>query len=247
MTALLHQLNMDYIVAMPHSLLLIEDEAAIADNVRYALEQEGFEVHWSRLGQDGLRVVRVRDIELILLDVGLPDVNGFELCKEIRSFSEVPIIFLTARSEEVDRVVGLEIGGDDYVVKPFSTRELVARVKAVLKRARNRNDSAPRQNEPAGSDGRAFSLDESGLTVLYRGCELSLTPHEQGILKTLLHHPGRIYSRAQLLDLVWTDREEIFERVVDTHIKSIRRKLRKIDAEAAPIRTHRGCGYSITP
>ena len=94
---------MDYIVAMPHSLLLIEDEAAIADNVRYALEQEGFEVHWSRLGQDGLRVVRVRDIELILLDVGLPDVNGFELCKEIRSFSEVPIIFLTARSEEVDR------------------------------------------------------------------------------------------------------------------------------------------------
>tara|TARA_B100000315_G_scaffold183738_4_gene172694 strand:+ start:433 stop:1158 length:726 start_codon:yes stop_codon:yes gene_type:complete len=240
MTALLHQLNMDYIVAMPQSLLLIEDEAAIADNVRYALEREGFEVHWSSLGEDGLRVIHEREIHLILLDVGLPDVNGFELCKEIRSFSQTPIIFLTARSEEVDRVVGLEIGGDDYVVKPFSTRELIARVKAVLKRSRTQNDAMS-----ACNDGSGLSLDESGLTVLYRGSALSLTPHEQAILKTLLNRPGRIYSRAQLLDLVWADREEVFERVVDTHIKSIRSKLREIDPEATPIKTHRGFGYSV--
>ena len=119
---------------MSPSILIIEDEASIADNLVYALGTEGFDVTWKNLGSDGVREVLTQTIDLVILDIGLPDISGFEVCKQIRQFSEVPIIFLTARSEEIDRVVGLEIGGDDYVAKPFSPRELVARVKAILKR-----------------------------------------------------------------------------------------------------------------
>ena len=220
-----------------HSILLIEDEAAIADAVSYALETEGFECRWCQLGQEGLDALTAGDHALVILDVGLPDISGFEVCKTIRRSSEVPIIFLTARAEEVDRVVGLEIGGDDYVSKPFSPRELVARVRAILKRV------TPR--EPAARTDSAFGLDVAKAQIRYHGQLLELTQYEYLILKLLLQQPERVFSRAQIMDQVWQAPETSLERVVDTHIKSLRTKLRAVNGDTEPIKTHRGLGYSI--
>ena len=222
---------------MAKSILLIEDEASIAENVIYALETEGFTVTWKPLGQQGLDVLQNQSIDLLILDVGLPDVSGFELCKQIRILSDLPIIFLTARSEEIDRVVGLEIGGDDYVTKPFSPRELTARVKVILKRRRNCS-AEPIPDQPD------FIIDSDKTAITYCGTRLELTRYEFLILKTLLHRPERVYSRSQLMDLVWDEPQSSFDRAVDTHIKSLRAKLKGISA-TDPIRTHRGFGYSI--
>lgn len=222
---------------MAKKILLIEDEAAIAENVVYALETEGFNVTWNSLGQQGLDFVRNQPIDLLILDVGLPDISGFELCKQIRTLSDVPIIFLTARSEEIDRVVGLEIGGDDYVTKPFSPRELTARVKVILKRIRNINVE-PNIDRPD------FIIDSEKNAITYCETPLELTRYEYLILKTLLHRPERVYSRAQLMDLVWDEPESSFDRAVDTHIKSLRAKLKRISS-SDPIKTQRGFGYSI--
>ena len=223
---------------MKTSILLIEDEISIADNISYSLQSEGFKVIWEALGESGLHRLENEPIDLIILDVGLPDINGFELCKKIRSVSSLPVIFLTARSEEIDRVVGLEIGADDYVTKPFSPRELSARVKAVLRRTR----IIPDNNKP---DYAEFEIDEAARTVHFKRQLLPLTPYEFGILKLLIQHPGRIYSREQLMNRVWPSPEESFDRVVDTHIKTLRSKLREVKADTDLIVTHRGLGYSF--
>ncbi len=218
------------------TILLVEDESAIADAVVYALETEGFRVHWVRLGRDGLARIERGDIALTVLDVGLPDGNGFEFCKAIRRLSPVPILFLTARDAEVDRIVGLEIGGDDYVTKPFSPRELAARVKAILRRTR---PEAP-VLIPHG-----FELDPGRALIRYCGVALELTRYEYLILKTLLHHPQQVFTRGQIMHRVWSTPDESEERAVDTHIKGLRAKLREIAADQDPIKTHRGIGYSI--
>lgn len=218
---------------MKPAILLVEDEAAIADTLIYALGTEGFEVVWCSLGSEGLAALQARPFDLLILDVGLPDRSGFELCKEIRRHWDIPLIFLTARTGEIDRVVGLEIGADDYVPKPFSPREVCARVKAILKRAR-----------PQPAREQLFVLDSEGGRVRYQGRLLSLTRYEFLLLQTLLSHPGRIYSRAKLMDLVWTD-ADAFDRTVDTHIKTLRTKLREVDPQRDPIATHRGLGYSL--
>ena len=219
------------------TILIIEDEPAIADNVVYALESEGFEVRWVRLGADGLEILRTERVGLVILDIGLPDGSGLEFCKTIRSFSDVPVIFLTARSDELDRVVGLEIGADDYVVKRFSPRELTARVKAILKRARGSPPSVPQLAD--------FELDRERRSVRYRGRPLTLTRSELLILTLLLEQPGRVFSRRQIMQHVWTDPEMSLERAVDTHIKALRAKLRDVAPDVDPIRTHRGLGYSL--
>jgi two-component system catabolic regulation response regulator CreB len=219
------------------SILLIEDEASIADAVSYALETEGFLCRWFQLGYAGLDALAAGDYALVILDVGLPDISGFEVCKSIRRSSDVPIIFLTARAEEVDRVVGLEIGGDDYVSKPFSPRELAARVKAVLKRV------TPR--EPAEKSDSVFDIDVDKAQIRYHGQVLDLTRYEYLILRLLLQQPERVFSRAQIMDRVWQEPETSLERVVDTHIKSLRTKLRAVSDDMEPIITHRGLGYSL--
>ncbi len=219
---------------MPH-ILLIEDESAIADNVIYALQTEGFQVVWFQLGLDGLQRLREGGIDLVVLDVGLPDANGFELCKAMRSFSEVPIIFLTARSDEIDRIVGLEIGGDDYVTKPFSPRELAARIKVILKR----RVAIPRSQD------KGFVVDSTRSRISLDGHWLELTRYEFLILRLLLSQPERIFSRAQIMDRVWDEPEASFDRAVDTHIKILRAKLRALCNEEL-IRTHRGMGYSLS-
>ena len=235
---------------MPDQILIVEDEAAIADTLLYALRTEGFDVCWKTLASEGLTHLEQEVVDLVILDVGLPDENGFELCKRIRAISDVPLMFLTARREEVDRIVGLEIGADDYVTKPFSPREIATRVKTILRRTR----ALPPKNGCTGSDavlGTAavtdFTLDDERKRITFMGQSLDLTRYEFFLLRTLLGQPERIFSRAQLMDQIWDEPEASYERAVDTHIKSLRAKLRTVDSARHPIRTHRGLGYSLQP
>ncbi len=228
---------------MATTILLIEDEAAIADTLLYALGKEGWQVQWHTLGTDGVRAVQETPFDLVLLDVGLPDGSGFEFCRQIRRYSDVPLVFLTARNEEVDRIVGLELGADDYVAKPFSPREVCARIRTILRRARPQGavTAAPATvAQPAA----LLEIDKEGGRVRYSGQWLLLTRYELLLLQALAHRPGRIYSRAQLMDLVWTDADAL-DRTVDTHIKTLRAKLREVDSSHEPIVTHRGLGYSL--
>lgn len=219
---------------MPH-ILIVEDEAAIADTLIFALQGEGFTTTWLSLGQAALEHQRQTPADLIILDIGLPDISGFETCKQLRRFSEVPVMFLSARDGEIDRVVGLEIGADDYVVKPFSPREVAARVRAILKRV------VPNV-APA-----VFQVDLERMQILYRSQPLSLTRHEFRLLQSLLEQPERVFSREQLLDAVGVAADVGYERNIDTHIKSLRSKLRSVAVDAEPIQTHRGLGYSYSP
>lgn len=221
-------------------ILIVEDEAAIADTLVYALQAEGFVTQWTSLGGEALTLLENGTFDLAILDVGLPDISGFDVCKRLRRFSEVPVIFLTARSEEIDRVVGLEIGADDYVVKPFSPREVAARVKAILKRV------APRE-APAASAPSTFQIDDAAFRIHYHGQALNLTRHEFRLLRTLLGQPRRVYAREQLLDALGVASEAGYERNIDSHIKSVRAKLRAIAPSEEPIQTHRGLGYSYEP
>lgn len=217
------------------TIWLVEDEASIADTLIYALQTDGFEVEWFSLGQPLLARLAQSHPDFLILDVGLPDISGFELCKEVRARCDVPLMFLTARSEEIDRLIGLEIGADDYVAKPFSPREVCARVRVILRR------SQPAAPQPS----QALTLDEERARISFHGQPLALTRYEYLLLKTLMLTPGRVYSRQQLMDLVWSGAEESLDRTVDTHIKTIRAKLRERDPDANLILTHRGLGYSL--
>ena len=226
---------------MSRTILIVEDEPAIADSISYALRTDGFTPLHVSLGEKALAVMRTPPgamPDLIVLDVGLPDMNGFEVCRQLRQFSNAPVIFLTARSDEIDRIVGLEIGADDYVTKPFSPRELVARIRVVLRRL----TPAP----PAAAPAR-FELRAHEARVVYCGQALDLTRYEYLLLKTLIEHPAHVLSRAQLMDRVWADAPDTLDRTVDAHVKSLRAKLRLIDPASDPIQTHRGMGYSLSP
>ena len=224
--------------AMSKTVLIVEDEQAIADSIAYALRTDGFTPRHVTLGEQALAVLRSEAApQLVVLDIGLPDMSGLEVCRRLRQFSEVPVIFLTARSDEIDRIVGLEIGADDYVTKPFSPRELVARIRVILRRAGAGAGAAP---APA-----RFELRAPEAKVLFHGQPLDLTRYEYLLLKTLLEHPGHVLSRAQLMARVWSAAPDTLERTVDAHVKSLRAKLRAIDAQADPIPTHRGLGYSL--
>lgn len=227
---------------MPQKILVVDDEPSIADNILYALSTEGFEANWSSTGAHALEQIRTDCYALIILDIGLPDINGFELARAIKHESAIPIIFVTARSDEIDRVVGLELGADDYVVKPFSPRELSARVKAVLRRV-----GAPSQNphREQVEESRIFLIDEPRFVIYYRGVELELSRTEYRLLKFLTQSPGRIHSREQLMEQAWEHAGFSLERTVDTHIKTIRRKLKAVYSAQDPIVTHRGIGYSL--
>ena len=233
---------------MPPTILIVEDEPTIADTLVYALKTEGFDPVWCATGRDALAAIEGREIALIILDVGLPDANGFELCKKIRARGSVPVLFLTARADEIDRIVGLEIGADDYVTKPFSPREVCARVKAVLRRgglvnapasanvtyyvtsageadgARAKTGVVTRAAEAAGAD--EFFHDEERCEIRFHGQRLELTRYEYRLLKTLLGRRGRVYSRDELMTQAWEDPGASMDRTVDAHIKTLRAKLR---------------------
>ncbi|MBI5381755.1 MAG: two-component system response regulator CreB [Opitutae bacterium] len=226
-------------------ILIVEDEPAIADTLVYALKTEGFAPQWCQTGGEALRAVAADGIALVILDVGLPDLSGFEVCKRIRARSAVPILFLTARQAEVDRVVGLEIGGDDYVVKPFSPREIAARVKAILRRSPQPARNVIRDKPPADSAG--FAVDEERCEIRFNDAPLPLTRHEYRLLKTLVARPGRVFSRDELMAAAWDDPGASFDRTVDAHIKTLRAKLRAVAPDADPIETRRGLGYALRP
>ncbi|MBU2279072.1 MAG: two-component system response regulator CreB [Gammaproteobacteria bacterium] len=244
-------------------ILLLEDEATIADPLIYSLQAEGFQVCWVQLVQQAL--AQFQQADLLILDVGLPDGNGFELCKQIRRSSEVPVIFLTARSSEIDRVVGLEIGADDYVVKPFSPRELVARVKTILKRSQRQqtflapagsaaeavaksasNPAIDHQAQPQPLCRGDFALYASQVQIQLLQQPLSLTALEYRLLSYLLQHPLMVLSREQLLQSCGVAAEAGYDRNIDTHIKSLRAKMRKISTSNY-ILTQRGFGYCFEP
>ncbi|MEW6745367.1 MAG: two-component system response regulator CreB [Planctomycetota bacterium] len=222
-------------------ILVIEDEPAIADTIVYALETEGLEAIWCGTAEEGWSRLQEGEIDLVILDIGLPDRNGFELCRSLRKVSDVPVIFLTARTGEVDRVVGLELGADDYVVKPFSPRELSARAKAVLRRTRPSVPIAPRRAAPSVP----FAVDAERFEIRYRDTKLELSRCEYRLLSLLIAHPGRVYSREQLMERAWDDPSASPSRTVDAHVKLLRAKLRAIDPADDPIKTHRGFGYSL--
>jgi two-component system catabolic regulation response regulator CreB len=222
----------------PPRVLLLEDDPAIARTVAYALERDGFAVMHVLLVREAAERLRAGAADVALLDVGLPDGSGLDLCRQLRHEQPaLPIVLLTARSDETDRVLGLELGADDYIAKPFSPRELVARVRALLRRARVAAATAAPQ--------RLFEVDDAGSRVRYAGQPLLLTRRELGLLQVLLRAPGRIHSRESLLDAVWGSDADSGDRTVDTHIKTLRAKLREVKPELDPIVTHRGLGYSL--
>jgi len=189
---------------MGQKVLIVEDEPGIADTIQYALETDGFETVCLASGLPVIPFLLRESVDIIILDIGLPDINGFELCKEIRKAQAVPIIFLTARANEIDKVVGLEIGGDDYVTKPFSPRELSARVKALLRRTKG-------LSFPSGSN-LTFQIDESRKQITYSGKLLDLSRYEYALLKTFTRRPGHVFSRDQLMDLCWDEPESSLDR-----------------------------------
>ncbi len=228
---------------MIRTILIVEDESEIADALVYILKSEGMNPVWVSTAQDALIRLGETPIDLAILDVGLPDGNGFDLFKTIRERYSIPMMFLTARSEEIDRIVGLEIGADDYVTKPFSPREVAARVKNILKRAGGDTAAQPVSDPHLTQNG--FSLDSQQMRITYQGQILELTRSEYLLLETLIKHPKQIFSRRQLIEAVWSTQHPSDERVIDTHIKSLRQKLKNIDAVDVPIMTHRGFGYSL--
>lgn len=223
-------------------ILIVEDERAIADTLVYALQGEGYECKWLPLGSEAIEEQQQTPADLWILDVGLPDISGFEVCRQLRRFSEVPVIFLTARNNEIDRVVGLEIGADDYVSKPFSPREIVARVRAILKRTKQATTS----NTTPVTD-KLFTVDENAFTIFLHEQPLTLTRHEFNLFRHLLSQPKRVFSREQLLDALGIAVDSGYERNIDSHIKALRSKIKEIDNGLDVIRTHRGFGYSYDP
>jgi two-component system, OmpR family, catabolic regulation response regulator CreB len=227
-------------------ILVVEDESGIADTIQYVLATDGFAPVWCSTAEAALREFAAQAPALAILDVGLPDLNGFELFKQLQALpggAQVPMLFLTARSDEIDRVVGLELGADDYIAKPFSPRELVARVRTILRRSVRPPTAAPVASAAPASP---FALDEERRQVRYYGRALELSRYEYGILRLLVQKPGRVFTRDELLAKVWDGDSDSFDRTVDAHIKTLRAKLKAIAPEIEPIRTLRGAGYALS-
>lgn len=208
-------------------ILIVEDDPGIVDVLEYSLTSAGFGVLRASSGSAALQMVKQADF--VVLDIGLPDFDGFEVCRRIRKTSPVPILFLTSRTEEIDRIVGLELGGDDYLAKPFSSRELVARIKAIARRASSSNDPL--------MDG--LVMDREAFRVSVDGQRVDLSRTEFELLALLSGHPGRVFTREQILDAAWTDGGCVTDRTVDAHIKTLRKKLEPVEF----IETVRGVGY----
>jgi len=217
-------------------LLIVEDEPKIASLLEdYLQSQGGFRTQVVGRGDQALNRFREYQPDLILLDLMLPGLDGIEVCKQIRSESHVPIIMVTARVEEIDRLLGLELGADDYICKPFSPREVVARVKAVLRRS----DAGPVEKETE------LTIDADRFTVHYAGRKLQLTPVEFALIQTLASYPGRVFSRDQLMNDMYSDYRVVSDRAVDTHIKNLRKKLKEASGGTELIESVYGLGYRL--
>jgi len=221
-----------------HQVLIVEDEPKLAALLSDYLKQVGFHTH---IIGDGLQVidwVKANSPDLLLLDLMLPGRDGIDLCREIRTFSHVPIIMATARVEEIDRLLGLELGADDYICKPYSPREVVARVKAIFRRLEHFTQNQTSQNS-------VFQVNAECYQIQFQQQFLDLTPAEFRLLHLLVQHPSKVYSRAQLLEHLYEDNRIVTDRTVDTHIKNLRKKLENIQPEAEIIQSVYGVGYKL--
>ncbi len=222
-------------------ILFVDDEKAIIDFVSYNLKRQGYEVHCAQNGENALQLFKQYNFDLAILDIMLPGMDGYEICREIRKTSNIPVMFLSARDTELDKVVGLEIGADDYLAKPFGVRELVARVKALLRRQNQQIEDSQKSDVFSAGD---TSVDELAHKASYKGTDIELTPREFELLAILVKNAGTVLSREKLLEDAWDWQYLVETKTVDTHIKRLRDKLK--DAGADPnelIETVRGYGY----
>jgi two-component system OmpR family response regulator len=234
-------------MALPPLVLVVDDDAHLREVVRFALEKDGFRTAEAADGQQALAEFEARKPDLLVLDIMMPELDGTEVCRRLRATSRVPIIFLSSRDEEIDRVLGLELGGDDYVSKPFSPRELVARVRAVLRRA------APASAQAAPGSERAvrpkvlargpLKLDLDAHKAFWQEREVVLTVTEFGIVRTLLGYPGKVFSRDELMSGAYDESTVVSDRTVDSHVRRVRQKFEKVGGD--PIRTVFGVGYQL--
>ena len=222
-------------------VLIVEDDRNTSALIKTYLEREGFRTIQAYDGQEALKIVKNSEPGFVILDIMLPEIDGWEVCRRLRSFSDVPVLMLTAREEEIDRVLGLTLGADDYVVKPFSPRELLERVKAILRRARPAQAEKSKILSQAG-----LVLDAEKLKVTLHGKALSLTSFEYKLLYTLMRSPGRVFSRSELLDKFYQHGEVVVDRVIDVHIGKLRQKIEQDPAEPQYIETVRGFGYRFS-
>lgn len=240
-------------------ILIVDDEPNLVELLRGYFSREGYDVATAADGPDALERARAFVPEVIVLDVMLPGMDGIEVCRQVRRFSDAYILLLTARTEEIDKIVGLSVGADDYVTKPFSPREVVARVKALLRRPRSVSlANGPNGLEGSGARGTqagvstpplrigSLVIDEDAYVVTRSGTPVELTAREFALLATLARHPGRVFTRTQLLEQVWGD-EYYDDHVVDVHIANLRKKLEDDAAHPRYIATVRGVGYRIAP
>jgi two-component system OmpR family response regulator len=227
---------------MAHSILVVDDDPHIRDVVRFAFEKTGMAISVAQDGKEALRQFD-RDVhELIVLDIGMPEMDGLEVCRQIRKTADTPILFLSARDEEIDRILGLEIGGDDYVTKPFSPRELVARVNAILRRVRNPPNAAPVAARAMSHGGLA--IDPDARSAAFLGAPVALTALEFDILRTLLARPGFVFTRELILDAAYAGNIHVADRTIDSHVRNIRAKMAAAGCEQA-IETVHGVGFKL--
>jgi len=221
-------------------ILLIEDEPALAVVIKDYLIEAGMDVSLLHEGTNATQTILQDRPDLVILDIMLPGKDGITICREVRAESQVPIIMETAKVDEIDRLLGLELGADDYICKPFSPRELVARVKAVLRRSDDLNG-----DEKQGANRPRLVLDEEKWTTRLDDVSVNLTRREFQLLVVLSTNPGRVYSRVQLLDAVFSDDADVFDRTIDSHIKNLRQKLKRVAADFDPVRSVYGVGYAF--
>jgi two-component system OmpR family response regulator len=221
-----------------HSILVVDDDPHIRDVVRFAFEKTGMTISTAQDGKEALRQFDRNVHELVVLDIGMPEMDGLEVCRQIRKTADTPILFLSARDEEIDRILGLEIGGDDYVTKPFSPRELVARVNAILRRAR----STPTQTKAMSHGALAIDPDARSATML--GAPVSLTALEFAILRTLLARPGFVFTRELILDAAYAGNIHVADRTIDSHVRNIRAKMAGAGCDSV-IETVHGVGFKL--
>jgi two-component system response regulator RegX3 len=226
-------------------LLVVDDEDAILEFVSYNLRKEGYEVVTAKDGDTALALAEARPFDLVILDIMLPGTDGFEVCRRLRARGDVPVLFLSARDTELDKVVGLELGGDDYLAKPFGIRELQARVKALLRRSVGASRPSPGGKEGERFEAAGIALDESTHEVTSGGGPIDLTPREFELLACLMRHHGKVLSRDQLLRQAWGWEIVVETKTVDTHIKRLRDKLDAAGVDPAVVETVRGYGYRL--
>ena len=224
------------------TILIVDDDAHIRDVIDFALQKAGFATVNAENGEQALARFQTHPPDLVVLDIVMPELDGTEVCKALRRFSSVPIVFLSSRDDEVDRILGLELGGDDYVTKPFSPRELVARIKAILRRGKG---DAPEATAGHRLEHGRLRLDLDRYTAFWQEQEVVLTLTEFGILRTLLAHPGRVCSREQLMDGSYQDYRVVSDRTIDSHVRRVRAKFKALGAD--PIDTLHGIGYRLGP